>query len=689
MKSIAELEEQIKALNTLNSTSAKALDTLADTSNSISVRAQNIIRDVKPWEVAQENIALTIEEMSKAARCYHPPPALHPVLSGKETNPEAVSRCIDYLVYTDDYLTSHPPNDYGNEIQAKTERHLRQVVELSEDLVKKSFMLALQRPTQAPPGGVKGLVIKNSNALNGVGAIISRLGENFNRTDVVVHDVCNLLQTRAKALVEARFDGTYREEEAGRSASSRNVNMAPVMKHYQYGDHPLLCISSFARDVVTEVSRCIDENILRPLDNDYVVAEMPSELGRIIFDVITARAYKVINVDFTTFHDATQMFIDSRGQGMGLLPGKRYFQDTVLCGLNLVEELWAWKTLSNDMPGEKDNFIDYVDNEAENYLSSVRELLDGYVSSKGTMGKDSLKEATTTQRRSEWIPSANCTAHESTTNLLYFHKMLLGPYYGALKVTLYGNTLILNAEVESVRAVENFLNSTVLGTIRDMETVIEAAIELHAEAREKKRYHLRGDLQRGGEYARLSKEIFMLNNIIFLEDNYRREKCFQQRVFPVSVPDGDAAGHRRIAAEQTAIPIVTRVLEILQWKRESIIRNFGVTWECCFPAFQKDADLASISQNAQEPLRKSQRTAVKHWNRSVAAVLSDRIRGYKECTVMSTSARTRLIELSVQVVRVKFHAFDAIIQGRVWSRHPQKWMPFSVDEWIDQVKKIF
>lgn len=716
MSALAQLEDQLNDLNALNRASARAIDTFADTSSAISVRANEIIRDVKPWDVAQENIALTIEEMSKAARCYHPPPILPAVLSGKETGPEAVTRCIDYLVYADDYLASHPPNDYGTEIQAKTEMQLQQVIRISEDLVKSAFINALQRSKvsqqQQQQGGGGGggptwvnsmlagpaanRLVRNEAALRGVDQIVQRLGENFNRTNVLHNDVRKLFEEKLVGAVQSQFDGTYRDEELGKGQVTSRSSMLPVLKHYQHGDHRLLRISESARELVTDTCACLQRYVLVPLEDDYSVADIPSELAAAVFEVIYERAIKVIQFDTSYFANPTKLFVDSRGQGVGLFSTPRYFRDYIFIGLDLMEEFWRWKTLSKFTPGENGDFIDHVDDCVDNFIYRVRELLDGYVNSKGAVDKEALKEFARSQRRTEWFPSVDGAVHESTTNVLYYHKTLLASFYGSLRIVLYGSVIGANADLESSQEVEDYLTRGVMGTVDDLQVLAEAAAELQQEAMAKRSHHTKqGSLNLLTSDVRLSVDIFMINNLCFLEDNYRREECFAKRLAAAAPPApptrsaGGGHGRKGAAAPPPPDPPLTQLFDMINMERERHIDAFGASWQECFPSFSDHSDLASIESGSNAELRKSQRMALKHWHRRVNDALLRKIQDCKAGAVMDTKSRTQLIDVSVAAVRDEFDRMEAVLNGRTWSTQPQKWMPYSPPEWEEQIQQAF
>ncbi|KAL7702082.1 hypothetical protein NQL31_000377 [Lotmaria passim] len=712
MSALTHLEDQLNDLNALNRASARAIDTFADTSNAISVRANEIIRDVKPWDVAQENIALTIEEMAKAARCYHPPPILPAVLSGKETSSEAVTRCIDYLVYTDDYLASHPPNPYGTNIEAKTETQLQQIVRISEDLVKTAFINALQRskvmPGQSPlpassSGGAGGAVaganriVRNEAALKGVDQIVQRLGENFNRTDVLENDVRKLFQDKLVAAVQAQFDGIYRDEEMGKGQVISRTSILPVLKHYQRGDHRLLNISQSSRELLTDACMCLQRYVLTPLEDDYSVADIPSTLATTVFDVVYNRAIKLIQFDMSTFTNPTKLFVDSRGQGVGLFSTARYFRDYIFIGLDLLEEFWNWKTLSKNIPGENSDFIDHVDDCVDNFIYQVRELLDAYVNSKGALQKDELKEFAQSMHRTEWLPSVDCTVHESTTNVLYFHKALLTSYYGALRIVLYGSVIGANADYESSQEVEDYLTRGVMATVDDLEVVAEAACELQNEVMNKRSHHTKpGSLQLLTSDVRLSPEIFLINNLCFLADNYRRESCFSSRLTAQPDPSLEAAAKKSGGRRKKGDPLppppdppLTRMFEMLESERARYVDAFGASWAACFPSLTDSSDLQSIDPHSDAPLRKSQREAAKSWYRRVNANLAQKIHDCKAEAVMDSASRAQLIDTSVAAMHDEFALMDNLLNGRTWSSQQLKYMPLSPPEWEQQIRQAF
>ncbi|ESL05686.1 hypothetical protein TRSC58_06655 [Trypanosoma rangeli SC58] len=496
MAGFSALDEQINALNALHISSSKTLESFADTSKAIADRARRIAADVQPWEVAQENIASTIKEMSRAARCYHPPPALRLVLTRKEKSPEVVCKCIDYLVFTDNYLASHPTNPYADQIAASTAEQLATIVEVAEDTVKEAFIKSLQKKelwqsgeaekrkgVTAPVAAEKASVlIHDISALRGVDQIMHRLGENFNRNDVASLDVKELLAEGMLRLVDALCGNSCKEDEMQSYVIlPARHDIAPMRKHYQKGCHRLLGISAAARQIVSDAGDCLKQYVLEPLNDTFEVVGMPGELGTLVFDRIKTKCFAAIEVNAAVLSNPTLMFVLSGGEGIGLLGETRHYRDAIFIGLDLLEELWKWKSLAEGLPGENHVFIDYVDSEVERFLFEVRDLLDCYVRCKGALDAKLLKEYTNALHRTEWVPSLDGSAHVSVTNQVYLHKLMLTHYFGAMKLALHGTLLNASSEVEALQEVEDYMMRCVLGTLRDLEVIAEVALELQSD----------------------------------------------------------------------------------------------------------------------------------------------------------------------------------------------------------------
>ncbi|RNF18940.1 uncharacterized protein Tco025E_04269 [Trypanosoma conorhini] len=711
MAGFSALDEQINALNALHIGGAKTLESFADTSKAIADRARRIAADVQPWEVAQENIASTIKEMSRAARCYHPPPALRLVLARKEKNPEVLCKCIDYLVFTDNYLASHPTNLYADQIGVSIAAQLATMVEVAEDTVKEAFIKSLQKKelwqsgegekreaATAPATPEKASVLIHDNsALRGIDQIVHRLGENFNRNDVVSLDVKELLAEGMLRLVDALCGSSHKEEEMQPYAIlPARHEIAPMRKHYQKGCHRLLGISSTARQIVSEAGECLQQYVLEPLDDAFDVVGMPGELATLVFDRVMSKCFAAVEVNDAALANPTLTFVLSRGEGVGLVGETHHYRDAIFIGLDLLEELWKWKSLAESLPGENHVFIDHVDSEVEQFLFEVRDLLDAYVTCKGALDAKLLKEYTNALHRTEWVPSLDCSTHVSVTNQVYLHKVMLTHYFGALKLALHGTLLNTSSEVEALQEVEDYMMRCVLGTLRDLEVIAEAALELqsetmnHAGRRRHRRQALSFSPSRVQRYSSerghvISPDIFLLNNILFLVGSYRKEACFHQRRLPTDDPE---SSRQKSTAELPSVPIVANIIAVLEDEKGRYVDEFAASWAECFPAVSGNPCLASITTESGE-LRKAQRMAVKHWYKAVADALAERIYACRTFAVLDKSQRNLLIEASVAAVRNGFATFEARLGGRAWSTRPMKWMRQGVEQWAEELSKAF
>ncbi|EKF31881.1 hypothetical protein MOQ_004279 [Trypanosoma cruzi marinkellei] len=709
MAGFSALDEQISALNALHIGSAKTLESFADTSKAIADRARRIASDVQPWEVARENIASTIEEMSRAARCYHPPPTLRLVLARKEKNPEVLCKCIDYLVFTDNYIASHPPNPYADQIASSIATQLATMVEVAEDNVREAFIKSLQKKELWQAGeGEKGdgvappaapakpsLLIHNVSALRGVDQIVHRLGENFNRNDAVSLDVKELFAERMLRLVDTLLGSSHREGEMQPHAiMPERHGMAPLRRHYQKGSHRLLGISASARQVVGEAGDCLKQYVLEPLDDSFDVVGMPGELGTLVFDRIKANCFTTVKVEDSVLSDPTLMFVMSGGEGVGGVGETQHYSDFIFIGLDLLEELWKWKNLAENLPGENYSFIDYVDSEVERFLFEVRDLLDGYVACKGALDAKLLKEYTHTLHRIEWAPSLDCSTHISVTNQVYLHKVLLTNYFGALKLALHGALLNTSSEVEALQEVEDYMVRCVLGTLRDLEVIAEVALELQSgtaiEGSHRPRQVSSSSLSSArNEFSKrghvILPDIFLLNNILFLLESYRKEECFHLRRIPTDDPE---QSKKKRKSEVPSVPIVSNIIAMLEDEKGRFVEDFAASWSECFPSVRDNPHLAGITLASGE-LRKSQRMAVKRWYKQVADNLTERIYACRAFAVLDISQRNILIEASVGAVQDGFTMFETMLGGRTWSSRPIKWMVQGVEQWADQLSKAF
>lgn len=640
MNTLADLEEQTVRLNALSSVSTKTLEQFADVSHSIAVRAQQIFRDLKPWEVAVENISETMEEMSKAAKCYHQPPVLKAVLSGKDTSPESIVKCADYLVFTEEYLSTHPPNEYGEIIQSQLGTQLHCIIEVSENYVLTAFTSSLKSPPTDVFYSSNDLrIIRNEKALEGVPSVLCRLSQNFNRTSVVQDDVKHLLATRLKEAVDVSFTTTC----AARDFQNSMKGSKGLQSLYLHREHPLLSVSAGARRMVQEVAKCVDTHILQPMDEDFEVVDMPGELALSVFDFIVDKAKNATHFDLRVLKSPTEVFLLSRGRGVGYFPGVRTFQDVIFIALDMLEDLWLWKVLMDGLPGDNNEAKDAVDAEVDNFAAYVRELLNGYANTIGGIDKDLLKRSARASNRFEWLPALDCTAHESSTSLLYFQKMVFKKFFGALKVALFGCILDSSSEYQALKEVEDYFSRCVTSHMEDIRTIGTAAKELLQEAK-RTTSSSRNSVSSPSPRAGLTVEVFVINNALFLTQSYKKANCFQKRVMASAVDEGTYSFHPGVTLVVTSA--VTYLLESV----EHSVADYRADWEACFPPIPDELE------GETRILSKSQAAVAKEWYAASSAALDARLQSRRGEVVMDPTVRKTLFRESYEAVEESFQA---------------------------------
>lgn len=582
MESLAILESELQHLTDLSKASSKLLDAFSETSFSIEQRTKRIRQDVTPWEAAQENITLTIEEMTRASRSYHTPSFVPLVLSKREKNPILVCKTIDHLIYAQEYIGSKPSNDYGDKIMESMTGKLNHLAQVSDDLILSAFVAATNKwgsgatslndfrtpkkrsqpslPQQPvarvvsshakDPLFLLGGIIRNREPLLNIDQLIKKVYESYNSTVVVETELKQLFSEKLKSALDIMFDATYCEEnEESRAASSTHINLAQVARHYQKGDHRLLKISAKCRQLVSEVSQVYHEFVLQPLNDDPSISAIPGELATMVFEEVMRRARIATAYDLQENSDPTRMFVASRGAGIGLCPAGantgKYFRDCLFLGLDLVPELWKWKEVAASLSGDATAFVDVVEESLTDFLERARRPLDVYADAKGGISSKMLEKLTVKLSSTDWFPSFDCTAHESSTNLLYLLKVLYTDYFGSTKLALQGgNVAGADDDDLAIEQVEDFTRRCVEGTVQDLRTIAETAIKMQKDDEEKRGINIvklavfslaKSDQAR----CRLDDAVFLVNNATFLLEHFKSEMCFSSRTKRIVEPDDD------------------------------------------------------------------------------------------------------------------------------------------------------
>ena len=156
------------------------------------------------------------------------------------------------------------------------------------------------------------------------------------------------------------------------------------------------------------MSTVLETAVVSPLDGEYDASELPPRFAKIVFDKVMRHAHEAIRIDMRLTHNGTKMFVSSRGAGIGLCPARpndaMYFRDRLFCGLDLVPELWQWRTVASNLSGDNAEFEDHVISELENFLAELRRSFDVYRDAKGGIDGTQLKRLTGELQSSDWFP---------------------------------------------------------------------------------------------------------------------------------------------------------------------------------------------------------------------------------------------------------------------------------------------
>lgn len=434
------------------------------------------------------------------------------------------------------------------------------------------------------------------------------------------------------------------------------------------------------------------------------------------------------------------------------MSARRTLREVMLSALSFVEELWRWRELALHMPADSQHLLDLVEQELRVFVTDVRLLFSDYVDAKGRLSRPAIVSAwTRLGRRLDWMPAQDAAVYEMTIHVFHLHKTLMQErHYRTLGWVLSGESAVMRCcgscdendtaamwsdasvcgdTTGADAAVEDYVVRGVVATLHDVRAIAEAAVDVQT-ASESHGHSLRGGALLDGldkesdEGTRLSVEVFVVNNVLFLLHGYRREACFYSPAAAgvcashgvsgdaVAAPcmDGGAVGtgcnmsHVGITTTATlccsaasvtptaAVSNVSRlpaVLLLLDDETERCVDEFAQAWERLFPAILGDARLDRISRDAAQPLRKGERLAVKRWYREASHALQRRIRDCSREVVIDVAVRLRFIEAAVTTVQRQLGAMDDVLQGRSWSDHPTRWMPLTVEQWVEQIEKIF
>jgi hypothetical protein len=735
MNSLKQLEDHLAQLEKLQRVSGKTLDQFAEATFDIASRTKRVTADVHEWELSQEHIASVIHEMNRASRCYNTPPYVFKVLARKARDPELIGKTLDHIVFTEEYLESHESNRYGDTILTRTRKRKDLIREIAEEYVLAAFRAAAgvtavtTASSMAPVTPLKGglgtrrpsmrnlleaskVFASHPEELRGVGDLVKKIFLYFESTEVIekhLKPFCvKLVTSRLAELFDARyceaFENTGMKDGFKRAARREGT----TGKHYQKGDHQLIQASAMVRALVSSTAATLKTCVLDPLEDAYEVIQLPCEIAIAGFEEIADRLMRTILIEPALYSDPTLMFLASRGTGIGLFAvtqdGSRAFRDVLLGGVDLVEEVWEWKTTAEAMIGDNNNLIEMVDDVANKFVSRVADLFEIYANSKGEVQKDEL-EKSVGEWSTDWFPAFDCSVHESTTNVLYLLRVLYGQYFGSFKLLLQHGDADAD-EQESLSVVENYTARCIEATVKDLETVAEVALAIQIKES--------GDDSSPGsppsmfkrkrtKMSRCSPPIFLINNLTFLLDHLRKDPAFQART--MNDPNYDPAEVHEAGSETgpvendsakgrcsvPQVPLVANIIDQLSASIEWRMDEYRSAWETLFPSINDDPVLASVADMKYDetPLSKTQRYAVKLWYGETDRALKRKIAEGCAHVVLDTPIRSQLISMATEVVREKLEEMLDLLGGKDWSTRPGKWMQRSVADWTSEIEKMF
>lgn len=738
MESVSALELQLQNLTSLSKANGRLLDSITDVAASIQLRTGRIRRDVVPWGTSQDQITETIEETFKAARSYQTPPFVPQVLNRRVKDPVLICRAIDHLVYANEYLSSKPSNDYGDKLQETMSEKLKQVVIVSNEAIQAAFVKATSRlgtlgaasakdfrtpgkpGTQSAtlatsPGGLP-WVFHTKAPLKDIDALVQKVYESFDSLETVHVGVRELLTEKMSGVMKELFDAAYLEESEGtaRDPSASHANLAALSKHYQPGGHKLLGHSASCRSMISEVAEVVVEFVLTPTNEDYNVTTMAAELAQPIFDHVMERAAAAIESDIPK--DATVMFIESKGAGIGLHPAgrssiNRHFRDCMFVGLDAIAELWRWIELSDKLPGDAGDFQDHVRDALAEYLNTVRDLLEVYRDAKGKIRAKTLVSVATDNASKDWLPAVDCTVHESTTNMLHFLRVLFSSYFGAVKLALHGPGDTVDDDISAREELEEFVESCVVGTIDDLQSIAKASLALSNMQESSHRFRATNAAVKsfggtGKERVRVDENIFVINNASFLLEHIKKEQCFTSKTRkepsdepPPPVKKREHSGSDDSSDEEAPppppqfkeVPIMASVIQFLEDTKDEHVEAYCASWDAMFPPIDEDAlrEVADSRHDGDSILTKEQRMAVKLWYKEVTERLERRLAHGSVHVVMDTATRSALIDGASHHVLENFEKMEDMLDGREWSTRPLKWSKREGAQWVDELQKLF
>jgi hypothetical protein len=777
------VEAQCTAIQRTATGSERVVDRLRHGLSVVSDRATRIKRDVDEWEMALRNVRETIVELDEAAGCYQTPRYVDLVVRGESRDPQTVVKALVHLVQSQEYLESKPSNPVGERLLKKVQVNLQRAVKTVEASVHTCVFQAM-RPSTLPagaapsaaaqanavarlrgnrdgvPDGPPSRIFKDDwrRRLGQQYTIVEQLAMRFQRLDAA-RDVAKVVGGRILAHFDELLTLDYKRKYEGQDAEtgvaatrdakggvvaamkflfsndSSNARLDDPGRNatfstYRQGDHPFPSFSRDLRELSGEGCRVLNVVVLKAFPTSEDDHRYHRQLSLPEGEALRTDAFEIPSTLILRLCDAVfergtaAMAHAARSPEVGI-------HDAIFMALDIVAELWQWRRVAKEAPGETEALIGVVDEKVDETISSASELLGDLQTAKGILDASELvrtlerdeeygstklspcllqligvhsrelgdaaaagysseedqgenysdpgtprrraKPVLSRSIRTRWLPSIDGSVHPSTTSLVRFLKHLLGGYQAVLCIVSSGNcaeadTLI--AKQRSAKMGQGNGSSWSQPAEEYFDQCVSghlADIDALADAAA---VALNGEGSEESPFAPFSRPLFVANNVHFVVRSLRDDAPFS------------STSRNRKACEACIAAYEDRLLIALE--------NYGALWAASLPSSSDDPDLTSAADSQLGELTKSQRVAIKKWFEKASKAIELMCHVTRSHVVAQSVLRTGLSDAAADAISTAFTQFDeTVVKGRRWTNREERHLSAPIPEIIASVRSVF
>lgn len=766
-----DLSRHLRTITAAQRKSAHILTHFQTALDDIGVRAKRVTHDVTQYHVAWRNISATERELKVAQECYAIPSYVEDVVANGVREVPIMCKAMERLVKMKAYLDDKPSNRVGDRLNERVTEHLNKLVEIFErhilatvlddvTLPKADHTTASAAKTtthvaapklqkKTPPSWSEchhliGLLLfhfRRSDVCSQLKAVLSESIVKYITDSVALANFDEDLASKANAASAASgsrmFDGllqNFFSPEYSRRDRSRNAT-------YQKGKQVMIMLSSHTRSLCSEAVKIIDGVVLRAAKHLKASIEREEKEGRIRAEEDS---------------DSENLSLQSVIENVSLIPSEivlaiadRLFEESVealernarnpdcslhaeiFFALDLLEELWQWRALARQIPGEKDGLIWSLDELVNNFAAEVNGLLLDYKASKGEVEAAELHQAVVSNRiayercstgflmllgihtadpefyealsahRSlmvrKWMPQLDASVHESTASLINFMAQMLSPSFEAcLRVALLGSTkevdrilrrgaagpIKIDEDEEALwqEEIKEFLTSIVQGHCFDLESIGKATGKL-VNLGEMRNARVRGS---DSDDAPEEEEDTIGDNEKCSLVNGPGQQRFNAAVFLANNAQCMISAFRsNVAFTRSArnSDIATALTDICEEVLADAVETFGKRWSGILPPYP-------IFTMGEEELTKEERMKAKLWHRDACLAIEAEFASLQEQYV-DPMLRLILSQSATEAVKEVFADAGDQINERRWSDTPEKWMTIDLDGLESRFVRVF